>query len=143
MLFCYVVPILMISSSGMETLEGQPITLNCSASEDHVVVKWLFNGTEIALDDERYIFSPPGLNNILTIINPNTSESGNYSCRINITSPIEDDDDTIPIMVLPGNCLSMSIIMYIHITSKYTYYDLCNIFKHISLFIYIDFCLYQ
>ena len=98
------VPTLKISTPNMNTiLEGQPITINCSASEDQVVVRWSFNGTEIAPDDERYIFSPPGLNNILTIINPNASESGNYSCNIDIDSTSKDDDERmISIIVLPG-----------------------------------------
>jgi len=94
------VPNLTISTEVSTTLEGQPITLNCSAAEDEVVVKWLFNGTEIALNDERYIFSPPGLNNILTIINPNTSESGDYSCRIDVD--IEVDTEFVMITVLAG-----------------------------------------
>ena len=45
-------------------------------------MRWLFNGKEIALDDERYVFTPLGLNTMLTIINPNTSDSGVYSCEI-------------------------------------------------------------
>lgn len=95
-------PNLTISSNITTTLEGQPITLICSSSEDEVVVKWLFNGTEITLDDERYMFSPPGLNNMLTIINPNTSESGDYSCEIDIDSTVENIPSTVNITVLPG-----------------------------------------
>ena len=85
----------------MIPLEGQPITLNCSTSEDDIVVKWLFKGEEIALDDERYMFSPPGLNNILTIINPNISESGNYSCEIDTDTSVETNA-MMNIVVSPG-----------------------------------------
>jgi len=101
------VPNLTISTEVSTTLEGQPRMLNCSAAEDEVVVKWLFNGTEIALNDERYMFSPPGLNNILTIINPSTSESGNYSCRIDVDEM--DIESTVIVTVLAG----MDICTYV------------------------------
>ena len=102
-------PVLTISPINVTPLEGQPITLKCSTSEDQVVVKWLFNGTKIELDDERYKFSPPGLNNNLTIINPSTSESGNYSCEIDVDSVIEMRPVTVNITVFAG-----THIMYMH-----------------------------
>jgi len=95
------VPTLKIYSSSNTTLEGQPLTLNCSTSQEGVVVKWLFNGTEISPDDERYMFAPDGLNTMITIINPNVSESGDYSCVINVNSGTDIGDDTV-ITIFPG-----------------------------------------
>ena len=95
------VPTLTIHSSSNTTLEGQPLTLNCSSSQEGVVVKWLFNGSEISLDDERYMFAPDGLNTVNTIINPTVSESGDYSCVIDINSDADIGDDTV-ITIFPG-----------------------------------------
>ncbi|XP_065910295.1 uncharacterized protein [Dysidea avara] len=95
------VPTLKIYSSSNTTLEGQPLTLNCSTSQTGVVIKWLFNGTEISLDDERYMFAPAGLNTMITIINPNVSESGDYSCVIDVNSDTDIGDDTV-ITIFPA-----------------------------------------
>ena len=97
----FLVPTLKIYSSSNTTLEGQPLTLNCSTSQTGVVIKWLFNGTEISLDDERYMFAPAGLNTMITIINPNVSESGDYSCVIDVNSDTDIGDDTV-ITIFPG-----------------------------------------
>ena len=93
-------------------MEGQPISLNCSTSEDDVVVRWLFNGKEIALDDERYVFSPLGLNTMLTIINPNTSDSGVYSCEIDLPegSRTEIGPSEVNVTFLLGMDIIMSMV---------------------------------
>ena len=106
------VPSLEIPPVINEPLEGQPITINCSTSENGVVVRWLFNGERIAFDDERYMFSPPGLNNTLTILNPNTSDSGVYSCEIDLPegSRTEIGPTEVNITILQGMHMCISIL---------------------------------
>ena len=83
------VPKVTAGNDTVTILEGQPKTITCLTSEDKVTLRWLLNGTVIALDDEKYMFSPPGINTMLTIVNPSTSDRGNYTCEIDVQYTVE------------------------------------------------------
>lgn len=108
--------------------------LECSTSEDQVVIKWLFNGIKIELDDERYKFSPFGLNNNLTIVDPSTSESGNYSCEIDVDSVVEMKPVTVNITVFAGTHIICVHFIKLSLISIHFYIYVCS-------YIYISCCI--
>ena len=86
--------------TGITILQGDDVTLSCRPSESDIALQWLYNGNDIS-SLPQYQFNPPFLNHNLTITHANDTDSGNYTCAINLKKEIVGQE-SINLTVVPS-----------------------------------------
>jgi len=80
-LYHYTAPHLLTTVRSITALQGQSISFDCIPTPNNTMIQWSLNGRRV-LNSEQVTLSPQNLHHILSIRDPDVSDSGVYTCYV-------------------------------------------------------------